>query len=128
MKKLIYSAIKTPDGTILNSKYRHDYITHVDANGELYFLDGGIDYQRVSVNKEPFEDISIFDDAPHEVVRELIERGGRGKDGKEELRYVKLKDINDEWLENLVEYEKKLRPDNPYLKIYIKEREWRQQK
>lgn len=40
-KFIVYSAIKTPDGTILESKHVHDYQSYLDANGETYLLDGG---------------------------------------------------------------------------------------
>ena len=41
MEELLLNQIKTPDGTILRSHSRHDYVTHVDANGHEYMVDGG---------------------------------------------------------------------------------------
>ena len=66
---IIRNAIKTPDGTVLVSKHRHDYVSHADTNGETYFVDGGIFYQRISVNRVPAEDLSVYSDAPHEIKR-----------------------------------------------------------
>ena len=69
-KRLILSQIQTPDGTILRSMHQHDYVTYIDKNGETYMLDGGNEYQRYSINKEPFKDLSIWSDAPFEIIRE----------------------------------------------------------
>lgn len=124
-KQLIYSAIRTPDGTVLESKHRHDYVSHLDANGETYILDGGCDYIRRSVNKVEAEDLSLYDDAPHEQIREIISRGGRGVDGTEPLKYVLLKDIDDGWLEAIIKYEQKLRPKNKFISVYLAEKEFR---
>lgn len=127
-KQLIYSAIRTPDGTILESRHRHDYVSYLDTNGETYILDGGTDYIRRSVNKVEAEDLSLYDDAPHEQIREVVSRGGRGKDGDEELKYVLLKDIDDNWLQAIIDYEELYRPKNIYLSTYKNEQKWRQQK
>lgn len=124
-RTLLHSAIETPDGTVLTSRHRHDYVSHVDKNGETYILDGGIDYIRTSINKESSKSILVYSDDPHEKIREYVERGGRGKDGKEELKHVKLKDIDDDWLEAIIYFEETHRPDNPYLEIYKNEVLWR---
>ena len=50
MLDILSSRMRTPDGTILESCYRHDYVTHTDANGKEYMLDGGLDYVRSSAN------------------------------------------------------------------------------
>ena len=39
---LVRNAMRTPDGTIIRSRHRHDYVTHKDANGSEYMLDGGL--------------------------------------------------------------------------------------
>ena len=124
-KQLIYNAIRTPDGTVLVSYHRHDYKTHLDDNGETYVIDGGLDYIRTSVNKIPAEDLSLYDDEPFEVIREHVFRGGRGVNGDEPLKYVLLKDINDDWLNAIIDYEEEHRPNNPQLKWYNLENDYR---
>lgn len=128
MRKLVYSAIQTPDGTILQSKHVHDYVSHEDANGETYMLDGGLEYIRRSINTVPAKGLFLYADDPHEKVREHVERGTRGKNGDEELRHVKLKNIDDDWLKAIIEYEEDLRPNNPFIEIYKTEVEWRKRK
>lgn len=103
-RKMILNRIKTPDGTILTSHHVHDYKSHLDANGEVYTVDGGNQYSRVSINKTPAEDLRVYSDAPFEVIRESFYRGGRGKDGKQPLTWVALKDMEDEWLEAAFNY------------------------
>jgi len=85
----------------------------------IYIVDGGLDYLRRNYYiNNPFEELSIYTDSPFERIRESVERGGRGKDGREPLKYVVLKDINDEWLRNIIVYERLYRPHNMYLKLY----------
>ena len=125
--RLILSRIQTPDGTILTSYHRHDYVTHLDANGETYMLDGGNDYQRTSVNKEPFKDLSIWSDALYEIIRENFHRGGRGKNGDEPLKWVPLSKMSDEWIKNCIEYNDKLGMSKSYATyLYCKEIRYRQ--
>jgi hypothetical protein len=67
-------------------------------------LDGGRAYKRYSINNKPFKDISIYSDAPYEIIRENYYRGGRGKDGKQPLTWVPLSKMSDEWLKNCIQY------------------------
>lgn len=124
-KVLLYSAIQTPDGTVLVSRNRHDYVTHTDKNGEWYMLDGGDDYIKGSVNKEQPKSLALYSDDPHEKLREVITRGGRGINGDEPLTYVVLKDISDEWLEAIIKYEEENRPHNKFLPVYRNEVKFR---
>ena len=125
--RLILSKIQTPDGTILTSHHRHDYVTHTDINGETYMLDGGNDYQRTSVNKESFKDLSIWSDAPYEIIRENFHRGGRGKNGDEPLEWVPLSEMSDEWVKNCIEYNDNLGMGKSYANyLYCKELRYRQ--
>jgi hypothetical protein len=93
--RLIYSAIKTPDGTVLESRHRHDYVTHKDTySGEEYMLDGGLDYQRTTINHLPAIDLSVYEDDAHELVREHLRWGTYGKNGDQQLKRVKLSEMS----------------------------------
>lgn len=94
---IIYNAIRTPDGTILESRNRHDYVTYVDKNGKQYMVDGGHDYLRRN-NHEDYEELTVYYSDGHIKVREFLYWGTRGKDGNEPLTYVKLKDMSTEHL------------------------------
>jgi len=91
---LVYHAIQTPDGTILESLHRHDFRSHKDSvSGETYMIDGGIDYLRGSVNTIKPKDLSVYISDGHEKVREYVTWGTYGKNGDEPFRRVKLKDM-----------------------------------
>ena len=97
--QIVYNAIRTPDGTLLESRHRHDYNTHTDKNGAEYMVDGGTDYLRrncgYSDEKKP-EELSLYAHDPHEDIRERVTWGTYGKSGKEELHYIAVKDMTDE--------------------------------
>ena len=122
---IIYNAIKTPDGTLLESRHVHDFVTHIDKNGEYYQNDGGNEYFHRSVNIIPAEDLSLYSDDSFEQLREVITRGSRGKSGREPLTYIKLCDIDDEYLDAIIKYEEELRPNNKYLTFYKQEKLYR---
>ena len=123
--ELLYNAIKTPDGTILESRHRHDYKSYVDSNGETYVTDGGLSYTRRSVNKEPYEELSVYTDDPHEKIREVFSWGSRGKKGDEPLKYILLKDITDEHLEALIGYTEDHSYPDKIKKVFLDEKTYR---
>ena len=103
-EKIVANRIRTPDGTILESKHRHDYVTYTDANGKEYMVDGGTDYLRRIVHDDaPYEELSVYADAPHAVIREVFKWGTRGKDGKQPLKFVVLKDMTTDHIEAILE-------------------------
>jgi hypothetical protein len=61
MTKIILNSIRTPDGTVLISKYRNDRVSHKDKNGLLYVIDGGNDYLR-RLTSGFYEDLSKYAD------------------------------------------------------------------
>ena len=99
--KLIRNALQTPDGTIIESKHRHDYVTYTDANGKQYMVDGGLDYLRRNVHEDQI-DLSLYDDQPHEVQRELLTWGTYGINGDQPLQYKSIAQMETGHLEAVV--------------------------
>ena len=103
-EKIVANRIRTPDGTILESMHRHDYVTYTDANGLEYMVDGGLDYLRRNVHDDaPYQELSVYADDPHELIREVFKWGTRGKDGNQPLKYVPLKDLTSDHIEAILE-------------------------
>ena len=66
---------------------------------------GGLDYLRYgAVDFGKIQSIAVFADMPHSVVRLYATRGGRGKDGKQPLTQTRMCDMNDEWLQAVLDY------------------------
>lgn len=104
-RRIILNQIRTPDGTILKSLHRHDYVTYKDKNGYTYMVDGGNAYlRRNRVDEAPYTELSIYDDAPFSLIRQHYCRGGRGKNGDQPLTWVPLEKMSDDWLENCIQY------------------------
>ena len=104
MKQLYASRLRTPDGTILQSFYRHDYKEHVDVvSGETYMIDGGIDYIRSSVNTVQPEWMIVYTDDPFEVKREVPVWGTYGKSGKEDFKWVSVAEMEDGHIKALLD-------------------------
>lgn len=122
---IIRNSIRTPDGTILTSKHRHDYVSYTDTNGQYYAVDGGLSYLKRNYDKPDYQELSLYDNEPFEVIRENLERLNVGVDGTENPKWFKLCDMDDEWLSNVIIYEEDKRPNNPYLKYYISEQKYR---
>lgn len=94
MERLIRNAIQTPDGTILESRHRHDFKVYKDANGLEYMVDGGLEYTRRYVRDEaPYKELSVTLEDGHMKVRENCTWGSYGKDGKQPLKVLRLCDM-----------------------------------
>lgn len=108
---IVCNRIRTPDGTIIESKNRHDYVTHLDANGHTYMVDGGKDYLRRNVIPEaPHEELSVYSDAEHAVIREAMKWGTRGVNGDQPLRYVALMDMDEGHIRACLDTQHQMRP------------------
>lgn len=100
---LIRNAIQTPDGTILESTHRHDYKEYKDANGLTYMVDGGLDYgRRIPHDSAPYIEMSVYDDAPHSIQREVLKWGTYGIDGDQPLKFVTIAEMDTTHLEAVV--------------------------
>lgn len=129
-KRIILNQIQTPDGTILRSMHRHDYVTYVDKNGKEYMVDGGNDYLRRNTHDDaPYIELSVYDDAPFQVIRENFHRGGRGKNGTDPLTWVPMSKMSDSWLLACIQYNKERGLDDSFASdMYRKELVWRKEK
>ena len=123
MTKTIASFIITPDGTKLQSYHVHDYKTHIDANGEVYMIDGGCEYQRGSVNKEPAETHVITMADPHAVRREHFHWGTRGIEGTRPLTWVALRFLTTPHIKAILETQHQI-PEH-IRQLFKDELEWR---
>ena len=102
---ILSNRMRTPDGTILESRHRHHYVTHLDANGKEYMLDGGLDYVRRSISGGE-QLLTVYHDDPHEVIRDAVTWGTFGKNGDESLKYVAIADMSTEHLQACLETQK----------------------
>ena len=98
MGKIVYNAIRTPDGTVLHSEYRWDYVTYIDNNGWMYMVDGGTDYLRRNGAKEgyEYEELSLYEDDYIGDIRNVFTWLTYGKDGSEAPKRILLKDMTTE--------------------------------
>ena len=97
MLNLIANALRTPDGTVLESKSRHDYREYVDANGKTYVIDGGLDYHRRSANGDE-ESLCLHDDEPHEIQARVLTWGSYGKEGDQPISWIPIADMETDHL------------------------------
>ncbi len=124
-KQLVHNSVTCLEcGETLVSFHTHDYKTCSCENETM--VDGGLSYGRYGgKDLDKVKTNYVYDDEPFEKIREVVCRGGRGIDGKQPLKYVLLKDIDDEWLGAIIDYEEQYRPNNKYLPIYYKELNYR---
>lgn len=112
----IYNSIITPDGTYLTCEHNHDFKVHLDkVSGETYMNDGLGYCIRRSVNKAPYIDFAVNSEHDHELQRKYFKWGTYGKDGKQEKKYVLLKDMSNLHIENI------LITQHPFKGTYVEE-------
>jgi hypothetical protein len=88
-------------------------------------IDGGNDYVRYGgKDLSKVEIFTVLDTDDFKFVRRYASRGGRGVDGKQPLTWTKLCDMNDEWLQAVLDYYPE-GTDNPHLTLIKKEIEYR---
>jgi hypothetical protein len=98
MSEILANRIQTPDGTILESQHRHDYVTHIDSNGHMYSTDGGLSYTRraYSPDAPAYKDLSVYSDDSHETIRNGFSWGAiydKDMNLLPDLVYIFLKDM-----------------------------------
>lgn len=99
--KILLNRIKTPDGTILTSYNRHNYVEYKDTiTKEVLMVDGGTDYLRR--NMGTYEELSVYDDGSHLTRRSAVHWGTRGKDGRQPLVYKPIKELDSDHIEAIL--------------------------
>lgn len=119
-KRLLYNAIRTPDGTILESWSRNDMATHKDANGQIYMVDGGLEYVRTSHHGDE-RDLCIYwtPDMPHPILRQYLRWVTYGKSGKGPLKRVVLEDMESDHINAILDTQPGIDPF--YAKAFFEE-------
>jgi len=107
--RLLRNAIRTPDGTVIESRYRHDHVTHVDQNGKTYIIDGGLDYVRSSAYGDE-EYLTVYDDVPHECARRMATWGTRGKYGDQQFHYVTVAEMSTDHIKAVLKTQDRIYP------------------
>jgi len=86
---IIRNSVITLDGTVLNSRNRHDFVSHEDkTSGRRVAVDGGLAYLKRVGHFEDYIENSIHYSHGHLVCREIPVWGTYGKNGDEPLRLV----------------------------------------
>jgi len=109
MTQMVRNALRTPDGTVIESNNRHDYKTYSDANGKTYMIDGGLDYIRSSANGDE-QYLTVTTDDTFETIRESLKWGTRGKDGTQPLEYRVLAKLDTEHIQAILETQTHIPP------------------
>ena len=112
-------------GDIIVSKYIHDYVTC--ECGSLS-VDGGQEYLKRSYSdRSEVLELNLYQSSPWEEIRCNVYRGSRGVDGMKPLRWIRLCDIDDEYLDSLIKYkEDNHQTQDVHYWAYCKEWEFRQ--
>lgn len=114
--KILVNVMITPDGRVLESRHRHDFVTHKDENGKLYMLDGGHDYVRCSDHSDQ-KMITFTTEDPHELVRQWWSWGTYGKNGDEPFKLVTLRYMSNAHIEAILETQSHITPEVRFLLI-----------
>jgi hypothetical protein len=105
------------------SHTRHDFVS---CKCGAVSCDGGKDYcKRGFKTNSRYTDMSVWSNAPFEIIRKSLYRGGYGKDGTEDFKYTLLKDMSNDWLDNVCIYNIENGLDAKYNEYYIRELAYR---
>jgi len=98
---LMLNRIRTPDGHVLVSRNQHDYVTYTDANGLKYMVDGGNAYLRRNLHVDhPYEEMSLYSDDDHMVLRSAITWGYFDKGNNR--GYIAIKNMSRAHIINII--------------------------
>lgn len=99
---ILRNAIKTPDGTILESTHVHDFKIYQDKiTGKEYGVDGGLAYLRTIGDMADCTNLSIESD-DHKTIRTHLKWGTYGKSGKNPLKFVPLSELSNNHIKAII--------------------------
>jgi hypothetical protein len=104
---IVANLMLCPDGTVIQSKHRHDFVEYTDKEGNYFMIDGGLSYQRYSNESGKGTPIIVKSDDDITLIREWMYWGKNYDENKNllpETEWVKLKDIDDNHLNALIVY------------------------
>jgi len=104
MKQLVYNSVTCQEcNETIVSYHRHDYKICSCPNEAM--VDGGTAYLRYGAkNMRKIKIFAVYDDDDFELVREYATRGSRGKDGDQPLSWIAIRDMDDDYLEAILDY------------------------
>ena len=104
MSKIVYNGVECLEcGAVLESWYGHDYKTCDCPN--MAMVDGGLDYGRYGAkDMRMIKTTLVYANQDFEYVRQYAARGSRGKDGKQPVQYVKLMNMENDYLQAVLDY------------------------
>lgn len=108
MSHLIQNAIYWPAaGLYLKSSHQHDYFERsIELSMGLrqsIAIDGGTAYRRLITSGNPvYEDFSLYEDSPFDMVADRFLWGTYGKDGKGPFKWVPLKECETDHLQAIL--------------------------
>lgn len=70
--RILYNAIRTPDGTLLCSEALGICREHVQADGKRYSVDGGLD-NLLRYHEQDYEELSLRVSDGHQKIRESLQ-------------------------------------------------------
>lgn len=89
-------------GEVLESRHRHDYKTC--SCDQKTMIDGGLDYGRYGgVDLDQIEHLSVYDNDPHDLIRQSATWGTYGKNGDQPISYIKIADMTNNHINAILE-------------------------
>ena len=118
--KLLVNRWRCKDGTILQSRYRHEHVDHVDANKEYASVDGGTSYSRVSGE---LTSLCLYTNDPHEEIRMFFCWGSFLNDYRGEKHWIPLYKLGDSHIQAILDTQLHI-PEHVRV-LFIDEQEYR---
>jgi hypothetical protein len=104
MRQIVYNSITCDEcNETIVSYHVHDYKTCSCPNEAM--VDGGTEYIRYGAkDMSKIKQFAVYADDDFKLVRTVATRGSRGKDGKQPLSYIAICDMDDDYLEAVLDY------------------------